>query len=69
MAAKKKEIKILDAAAIGFDPVSVGEKNSQVAQSRLELPPSRGKGQVFEGPVEESVARLVKALRQDEKVV
>jgi electron transfer flavoprotein beta subunit len=69
MAAKKKEIKILDAAAIGFDPLSVGEKNSQVAQSRLELPPSRGKGQVFEGPVEESVARLVKALRQDEKVV
>ena len=69
MAAKKKEIKILDAAAIGFDPVSVGEKRSQVALSHLELPPSRGKGQVFEGPVEESVARLVKALRQDEKVV
>jgi electron transfer flavoprotein beta subunit len=69
MAAKKKEIKILDAAAIGFDPASGGEKNSQVTQSRLELPPSRGKGQVFEGPVKESVARLVKALRQDEKVV
>ena len=69
MAAKRKEIKILDAAAIGFDLASVGEKSSKVAQSRLELPPSRGKGQVFEGPVEESVARLVKALRQDEKVV
>jgi len=69
MAAKKKEIKILDAAAIGFDPVPVGEKNSQVVQSHLELPPLRGKGQVFEGPVEESVARLVKTLRQDEKVV
>jgi electron transfer flavoprotein beta subunit len=69
MAAKKKEIKILDAAAIGFDPASRGEKNSQVTQSRLELPPSRGKGQVFDGPVKESVARLVKALRQDEKVV
>ena len=69
MAAKKKEIQILDAAAVGFDAASIGGANNRVVQSVLELPPARGNGQVFDGPVEESVARLVKALREDEKVV
>ncbi|KMP10758.1 electron transfer flavoprotein subunit beta [Candidatus Nitromaritima sp. SCGC AAA799-A02] len=68
MAAKKKEIQVLDADGIGIDPTSICGKD-RIVQTHLELPPKRGNGQILEGSVQDSVSQLVKTLREDEKVV
>ena len=60
MKAKKKEVTI---------------KNPQLTDSqrteiiRMELPPSRKEAKIFEGEVTEKVAALVKALREEAKVI
>ena len=69
MAAKKKEIQVMDAAAIDFDPHVMGKEANRLQEDKLELPPSRKKGEILGGSVEESASRLVQALREDEKVV
>ncbi|GJL78825.1 MAG: electron transfer flavoprotein subunit beta [Nitrospinaceae bacterium] len=67
MAAKKKEIQILDAASIGFDPQSMGQ--GRVRQIGLSLPPARKQGRILEGPIAESLPELVRLLREEEKVI
>lgn len=64
MKAKKKEIitKSLDG------DVSL-EKNSRTEVVSLELPPSRKEAKIFEGEVPEKVQALVKALREEAKVI
>ena len=69
MAAKKKEISVLDAAAIGFDANTMGAANNRVRETVLSLPPVRKKGIILEGTPEESCSRLVQALRDDAKVI
>lgn len=69
MTAKKKQIEIFDADKMSFDPKAVSDATSAVAQTGLELPPSRNKGEIFDGPFHESVSKLVKTLREKEKVV
>ncbi|MDH5763223.1 MAG: electron transfer flavoprotein subunit beta/FixA family protein [Nitrospinota bacterium] len=69
MAAKKKEIVTLDAAAIGFDAEVMGAAANRVRETSLELPPARNKGVILEGTPEEACAQLVKALRDEAKVV
>jgi electron transfer flavoprotein beta subunit len=69
MAAKKKEIVTLDAAAIGFDAEVMGAAVNRVRETSLELPPARNKGVILEGTPEEACAQLVKALRNEAKVV
>ncbi|NIQ03542.1 MAG: electron transfer flavoprotein subunit beta/FixA family protein [Nitrospinaceae bacterium] len=69
MKAKKKEIQKLDAAAIGFDPETQGAAANRVRQVDLALPPKRKKGQLLEGPPEETAARLARILREEEKVL
>jgi len=67
MAARKKEIRVLDAQAIGFDAAALAP--GKVRQVDLSLPPQRKKGIILEGPAEEAAAKLVKILREDVKVV
>jgi electron transfer flavoprotein beta subunit len=69
MAAKKKEITVLDAAAIGFDAKVMGAAANRVRETALTLPPARKKGIILEGTPEETCSQLVQALRDDAKVI
>ena len=69
MAAKKKEIQVFDAKKIGFVPTAVSDARSIVVHTGLELPTPRNKGAIVHGPTNEVVSRLVKTLREKEKVV
>ncbi len=69
MAAKKKEITILDAASIGFDAQANGAASNRVRESALALPASRKKGIILEGTPEAACSQLVQALRNDVKVI
>lgn len=69
MAAKKKEIKIMDASAIGFDPASMGTSANKVKEVEISLPPPRKKGIILEGSSSEASSQLVKILRDEIKVV
>jgi len=69
MAAKKKEITILDAAAIGFDANGMGAAANRVRETALALPPARKKGIILEGSPEETCSQLVQALRNEVKVI
>ena len=61
MKAKKKEIKEIKP--------NLTEISSRTEIVSLELPPSRKEAKIFEGEVSEKVASLVKALREEAKVI
>jgi len=69
MAAKKKEITVLDAAAIGFDAKAMGAAANRIRETTLALPPARKKGIILEGAPEAACSQLVQALRDDAKVI
>lgn len=69
MKAKKKELKELNAAALGLDPAQVGEKGSRVKVLSMELPPPRSKGKILKGDPREVSRELVRLLREEAKVV
>jgi electron transfer flavoprotein beta subunit len=69
MAAKKKQIEILDAGKMGFVPSIVTNEVSNAISNGLELPLSRSNVEIFDGSMNDSVAKLVKVLREKEKVV
>ena len=69
MAAKKKQIEIFDADKLGFvTPVTTNEASTAISTG-LELPLSRNSVEILDGSINDSVAKLVKALREKEKVV
>ena len=61
MKAKKKEIKEVAKADLG--------SISRTEITGMDLPPSRKEAKIFEGEVPEKVAALVKALREEAKVI
>jgi len=69
MAAKKKEIAVRDAAAIGFDPATQGAGANRVEQVELTQPPSRTQGVMLEGSAQEVSAQLVRILRDEVKAI
>ena len=69
MAAKKKEVVLLDAAAIGFDAQAMGAPANRVRETALVLPPARKKGIILEGAPETTCSQLVQALRDEAKVI
>jgi electron transfer flavoprotein beta subunit len=69
MAAKKKEITVLDAAAIDFDVNVMGATANRVRETALDLPPTRKKGIILEGTSGEICSQLVKVLRDEAKVI
>ncbi len=68
MAAKKKEIKIMDAAALGIDPQSLAG-DARVRQIDLTLPPQRKGARMLEGEPREVAAQLAHILREEEKLI
>ena len=69
MAAKKKGITLLDAAAIGFDAQAMGAAANRVRETALALPPLRKKGILLEGTPQEACSQLVQALRDEARVI
>ncbi len=69
MKAKKKEITVWDAAAIGFDKEKYGASVNRVRQVELTPPPSRKKGVILEGSTQEACAELARILRDEVKVI
>ena len=65
----KKQIQIFNAKKMDFEPRVIGAKSSAVIQTGLELPPRRDSGVILNEPISEAVSRLVKTLREKEKVV
>lgn len=61
MKAKKKEIKEIKP--------TISEINSRTEVVSMELPPSRKEAKIFEGEISEKVSGLVKALREEAKVI
>ena len=74
MKAKKKEIKeisldSIDLGLLGLSKEELGEAGSRTCIINMELPPSRKEAKIFEGELPEKVLALVKALREEAKVI
>jgi electron transfer flavoprotein beta subunit len=66
MAAKKKPIQLLDAAALGLDAATLAPK---LRVSKLELPPPRPPVRMIEGDPATQAKELVRVLHEDAKVI
>lgn len=66
MAAKKKTIEIRSLDSLGVKP---GELKSLLSVEEVMMPPTRPPGQVLTGEPAETVARLVKLLHEEAKVI
>jgi electron transfer flavoprotein alpha/beta subunit len=60
---------VLDAAALGLDPSTVGVSGSMVKESGWSAPPSRPAGRILEGESAEVVSQLITLLRDEAKVL
>jgi electron transfer flavoprotein beta subunit len=66
MAAKKKPLAVLDAAAVGLDAATAAPK---VKITALELPPPRPEVRMIEGDVDAQAKELVRLLHEEAKVI
>lgn len=66
MAAKKKEIPVIDAAGLGLAPEQLA---SGIEVTNLDLPPARKAGRVIGGSPQEAAKELVALLRNEAKVI
>jgi len=66
MAAKKKPLQVLDAAALGLDAAALAPK---LRVSRLELPPPRRPVRMIEGDPATQAGELVRVLHEEAKVI
>jgi electron transfer flavoprotein beta subunit len=66
MAAKKKPVQTMDAAALGLKPEDVKPKTKVVA---LEPPPARAAGKMIEGDADTQVRELLRLLHEEAKVL
>jgi electron transfer flavoprotein beta subunit len=69
MAAKKKPLEVLNAAALGLNPDEVGVKGSKVVLNSLALPQGRQAGKILQGDPQEAVKELVRLLHEEAKVI
>ena len=69
MKAKKKEIKAVTPADIEADEEEIGANGKGTEIIEYFLPPKREKGKIFEGEIEDCVKELVKALKEEAKVI
>lgn len=69
MKAKKKEIKIVDAASLGVGPEDVGESGAREKTLSLSLPPERQAGKVIPGEPADAVRELVRLLKEEAKAL
>lgn len=66
MAAKKKEIPVVDAAGLGLKPEEI-EPGIEI--TNLEMPPARKAGRIVPGTPQEAAKELVGLLRNEAKVI
>ncbi len=66
MAAKKKPIQVLDAAALGLDGAALAPRTRVVA---LELPPARPPVKMIEGDPDTQAKELIRLLHEEAKVI
>ncbi|NLY88508.1 MAG: electron transfer flavoprotein subunit beta/FixA family protein [Firmicutes bacterium] len=64
MRAKKTEIPVWSASELGTDPEKTGLKGSPTWVMKVFTPEQKGGGEIFEGEIEEQVAKLVRKLRE-----
>ena len=69
MKAKKKPIEEVTGATIGCDPAVVGSAGSRLRLTRLEPPPARAAGKILSGEARESALAVLKALREERKLL
>jgi len=69
MKAKKKEVTLLDVAALKLEEGSVGSAGSLVRLSDISMPPKRTGGKILEGDTPDAVKELVKSLHEQLKVI
>ncbi|HEX9157218.1 MAG TPA: electron transfer flavoprotein subunit beta/FixA family protein, partial [Syntrophales bacterium] len=69
MKAKKKPIEEVEAAQLGLDPGQVGSDGARLEVVSLEPPPMRTEGKKFAGEARESVLSVLKALREERKLL
>ncbi len=69
MKAKKKEITVWSAEAIGFDKEKYGVAANRIEQVELTPPPHRKKGVILKGSTQETCTELTRILRDDVKVI
>jgi electron transfer flavoprotein beta subunit len=69
MKAKKKPIEEITAASSGCDPAVVGQSGSRLLVTKLDPPPARSAGRVLTGEPRETAMELLKALREERKLL
>ena len=69
MMAKRKPIEVLDAAALGVDPATVGGAASSVTLTNWSPPAARPPGRILEGETDAVVTELITLLRDEAKVL
>jgi electron transfer flavoprotein beta subunit len=66
MAAKKKEVRVLDGSALGLDAAALAPKVKAVA---MELPPARPAVRMIEGDPDTQAKELIRLLHEEAKVI
>jgi electron transfer flavoprotein beta subunit len=66
MAAKKKPLEVLNAAALGLNPQELTPK---IVLNSLQLPPSRQAGKILQGDPKDVAKQLVQLLHEEAKVI
>jgi electron transfer flavoprotein beta subunit len=64
MAAKRAQIPVWSAEDLGVDLDSVGLKGSPTQVIRVFTPERKGRGEIFDGEVEENVSKFVDRLQE-----
>ncbi len=67
MAAKKKQIQVLDALELELDAQLLDPESNLLHEANLSLPPERKKGIILEG--EDTAKQLVTIIREEEKII
>jgi len=70
MKAKKKEVKVINAAELGVDPNTVGKDGAKCKILKMYSPPSRSAGKIITGAdAMETAPKLAKLLREEAKII
>jgi electron transfer flavoprotein beta subunit len=69
MKAKKKPIEEVSSEQLGLDKSTMGEQGSRVEITALEPPPMRSEGKKLAGDPRESVMTVLRALREERKIL
>ena len=69
MRAKKKEIKVINAGALGISQGETGREASRIMLQKLSKPPARKNGEMLKGDAISAAKELINRLRNEAKVI